>query len=578
MRAAMQWLSLPWNSARLPGFCAALHSLAQSQPGCAAAVAAALVMSVAVLTGADGPLERRLSDAWFCLASVAPSGRTVLVTFDHAGSPDAAGMRVSRRDLADLLLQLDAAGASRILVEVGLAEPSNAADDSALERVLAKLGRKVALTASAVKAANQTGWRRTVVMDRFARHVARAASDLALDPDGAIRSSGIEDSDLPYLISGPAWLNGGRPARRGGSAAFRIDFGIDLGAIPTLEARSVLRGRTDGLAGAGVIVAGYTAAGRGLHVPRYSEVTRAQVTALAAETLAQGRTSQTAPRGLSGIALIAIAALMALACVHCGALTAAGLCAAIVVGAMGVGYALQNYAGVIAPAVGIAVAALLGYAGAQVMTHPAFRRVRQAIMTMLKDIDVDGLSRIATEDALTGVANRRAFEQRLRQTYAGSDWQFALFLCDLDGFKQVNDTLGHKAGDALLREIAKRLVGETPPSGVVARLGGDEFAILMPQLTQPLAAQAAGRLVDAVKQPIDLDGRPANVGISIGIAFGEQHRTDHALLESADAAMYAAKRSRTGFAFANVQREDAPLENAPAADLRGTGRLVARVS
>ncbi len=568
-----------FKGARLPGLGALLHALGQFKRALIAAAVAAIAMSVVVLTGALNSFERRLSDAWFSLANVAPSGRTVLVTLDRA---DGNGLRVTRRDLADLLLQLDAAGAARILVEAATAEQANAADDIALERALATLGRKVGFTSMAVVPANQKGWHRVGVLDRYARYATRTASDIGLDSDGQIRRSGIEDSGLPYLVPTPAWLIGATPARN--ADAFRVDFGIDLARIPVVRGASVLQGRAARITGADVIIAGHALpAGAGLRVPRYGEVTRPQFTALAAETLALGRTLRTVPVGLSGIALVALAGLIALWCVWRGALAAAGLCGAVVLCAIGIAAALQIFAAVIAPALGIAVAASLGYAAAQVMVHPAFRRVRQGAVTVLANIDVEMLNRIATEDALTGVANRRAFVETLQHAYAGNERQFALFLCDLDGFKQVNDTMGHKAGDVLLREIATRLVTETGPNGIVARLGGDEFAILLQQATRALAAEAAQRFVGAVARPIAIDGRSVNVGVSIGIALGIRHGDEHGLMESADAAMYAAKRSRAGYGFvadygfANERVETDPVE-LPAIRRGDAGRLYARAS
>jgi diguanylate cyclase (GGDEF)-like protein len=563
-----------FKGARPPGLGALLHALGQIKPALIAAVAAALAMSFVVLTGALNSFEQRLSDAWFSLANVVPSGRTVLVTFDRA---DGNGMRVTRRDLAELLLQLDAAGATRILVEAATAEQANAADDSALERALATLGRKVGFPARAVVPANQKGWHRVGVLDRFARYGARSASDIGLDADGQIRRSGIEDSGLPYLVPTPAWLIGGKPDRN--ADVFRVDFGIDLARIPVVKAASVLQGRAAGIAGADVIIAGHAPpAGTGLRVPRYGELTRPQFTALAAETLALGRSLRKVPAGSSGLALVALAGLTARWCVRRGALAAAGLCGTVVLCAVGIAAILQVFAAVIAPALGIAVAASLGYAAAQVMVHPAFRRLRQGAVTVLADIDVEVLSRIATEDALTGVANRRAFAEALRHVYAGNERQFALLLCDLDGFKQVNDTMGHKAGDVLLREIATRLVTETGPSGIVARLGGDEFAILLLQATHALAAEAAQRFVDAVARPIAIDGRSVNVGVSIGISLGTRHGDEHALMESADAAMYAAKRSRAGYGFANERGETDPPAESSAIRRADTGRLYARAS
>jgi diguanylate cyclase (GGDEF)-like protein len=580
MLQLMRRAPVRFKGARLPGLGALVHALGQIKPALIAVIAAALAMSVVAFTGALNSFERRLSDAWFSLAKVAPSGRTILVTLDRT---DGNGVRVTRRDLADLLLRLDAAGATRILVEAATAEQANPADDIALERALATLGRKVGFISMAVVPSNQKGWHRVGVLDRYARYATRTASDIGPDSDGQIRRSGIEDSGLPYLVPTPAWLIGATPARN--ADAFRVDFGIDLARIPVVKGASVWPGRAARIAGAAVIIAGHAPpAGTGLRVPRYGEVTRPQFTALAAETLALGRTLRTVRVELTGIALAALAGLIALWCVRRSALAAAGLCGVVVLCAFGIAAALQVYAAVVAPALGIAVAIALGYAAAQVMVHPAFRRLRQGAVTVAADIDVDLLSRIATEDPLTGLANRRAFAQALQHAYAGTERQFALFLCDLDGFKQVNDTMGHKAGDVLLREIAMRLVAESGPDGIVARLGGDEFAILLPQAKHMLAAEAAQRFVGAVARPIAIDGRPVTVGVSIGVALGTRHDDEHGLMESADAAMYAAKRSRTGYGFAadhgfaNERGGTDPPAESAATCMNETGRLYARAS
>jgi diguanylate cyclase (GGDEF)-like protein len=163
---------------------------------------------------------------------------------------------------------------------------------------------------------------------------------------------------------------------------------------------------------------------------------------------------------------------------------------------------------------------------------------------------IDALNRIASRDALTGVLNRRAFEEILEGTCAGVAVQSALLVCDLDGFKLVNDTFGHHAGDTLLREIAKRMIQESGPNAVVARLGGDEFAILFPHAAKILAAMTAQRLVAAVSRPIQIGVRHATVGVSIGIALSSTHAEPQALFDSADEAMYRAKRSRSGYKFA----------------------------
>jgi diguanylate cyclase (GGDEF)-like protein len=531
-------------------------------------------MAGIVLAGLLASSERRLSDTWFGFAHIAPSGRTVLVTFDRAAIPPSGG-RVPRRALADVLQKLDAAGAARILLAAGLAEPASAPDDNALERVLARLGPKAGIAATALPTPNQAGWRRAVVLDRFARHAARTGSDLGADRDGQIRSSGIADAELPYLTPSDAWLSGVQPPRTAPSEAFRIDFGIDLGRIPRLDAASVLRGEVLDLAGARVIVAGYAPApGKRLRVPRYGELSRPEVTALAAETLALGRALRELPPGLSGLALVALAGLAAFWCVPRKARAAASLCGGFVLCALGAGAILQIFFGIIAPALGLAVAILVGCTAAQVAVHPAFRRLRNATATVVSGIDIELLRRIACQDPLTGLRNRRAFEEALRD--AGAKGRpYALMLCDLDGFKQVNDTLGHRTGDALLREIAARLEIETRPNGIVARLGGDEFAIIVPEATREPAEDIAQRLVRSVAEPIVLGNRPVHVGVSIGIAIGSAQDDASALMESADAAMYCAKRGHAGYGFGPGPRT--PAAPASAGERRDTAAPAATV-
>jgi diguanylate cyclase (GGDEF)-like protein len=545
-------------------------------PARVAVVAAILGTVLANLSGALGLPAQKLSDAWFGLADLAPSGRIVLVSFDHAATRYDNAARVPRRDLADLLLRLDAAGAARILIEVGLGDQAGEPDDTYLERVLARLGRKVAVPVTAVLTPNQTGWRRTGPMDRFARHVTRTASDLVLDGDGALRKFGIEDSGPRPLVASPFWLTGAK-ADRGSPEGdpFRIDFGIDLQRIVSIDALSILQGKaTDiGISGANVIIAGFTApSGGGFRVPRYGDVTRSQVTALAAETLALERDLRATPAWASNIGLMALAAVIALCCVRLNALGGATIAMAAALGGMGTAAALQISTGLIAPPAGVTAAVLLGFVAAQVAVHPVFQPLRQAVTALVAGIDItaqhariEALSRIASQDPLTGLRNRRAFEEALAQACAGSAGSFGLLLCDLDGFKQVNDTLGHAAGDALLREIAARLVEATKPHGIVARLGGDEFGILLPQSTPTLAATTAERIIGAIARPIRIGiqtgTQGVTVGVSIGIAMGSPNSEVPALMESADAAMYHAKRNGSGYGFGRTRGASSRLQH-----------------
>ncbi|MEV6304278.1 GGDEF domain-containing protein [Actinoplanes sp. NPDC051861] len=149
----------------------------------------------------------------------------------------------------------------------------------------------------------------------------------------------------------------------------------------------------------------------------------------------------------------------------------------------------------------------------------------------------------AWHDELTGLANRAYFARHLADAvtrYEKTGADTAVMLLDLDGFKAVNDTLGHQAGDQLLREIAARLTG-VAGGDVVCRLGGDEFVVLTSRPAQELAE----RLVAAVAEPMIIGGRPAGVGASIGVALVSDAPGDPAeLLRRADTAMYAVKRGR----------------------------------
>ena len=161
------------------------------------------------------------------------------------------------------------------------------------------------------------------------------------------------------------------------------------------------------------------------------------------------------------------------------------------------------------------------------------------------------LSSLAFADALTGLANRAQFLDRLRDAFVAAQaagTRFAVLLGDLDGFKAVNDSRGHDAGDLVLQAVAKRLRGAARANDTVARLGGDEFAMILPSIgTTEHAALVAGRIVRSVQDPIAIDGDTVSVGISVGVALHPAHGEDmDSLVRAADAAMYAAKTDGRG--------------------------------
>jgi diguanylate cyclase (GGDEF)-like protein len=154
---------------------------------------------------------------------------------------------------------------------------------------------------------------------------------------------------------------------------------------------------------------------------------------------------------------------------------------------------------------------------------------------------------LAQHDLLTGLANRALFSEKLDEAakrLQRHGTSFTVLMLDLDRFKQVNDTLGHPAGDQLLVEVARRLKSSLRDTDVVARLGGDEFAIIQEneKIQSEGAIALAHRIIALIEQPFAIDGHQVGVGTSIGIAFAPEHGHDvEVLLKKADLALYAAK-------------------------------------
>jgi diguanylate cyclase (GGDEF)-like protein len=165
------------------------------------------------------------------------------------------------------------------------------------------------------------------------------------------------------------------------------------------------------------------------------------------------------------------------------------------------------------------------------------------------------LRHLATHDSLTGLPNRVLLDDRLAQAMALADRDkrsFALMVCDLDRFKLINDSLGHRAGDELLQEVARRLSAVARTADTVARFGGDEFVLVGSSLADADdAMHMAARAIEALRAPVRIAGIDVHASPSIGIAlYPEDGSSIEALLAHADAAMYAAKHQGRG----NVRR------------------------
>jgi diguanylate cyclase (GGDEF)-like protein/PAS domain S-box-containing protein len=171
----------------------------------------------------------------------------------------------------------------------------------------------------------------------------------------------------------------------------------------------------------------------------------------------------------------------------------------------------------------------------------------EAVVISVRDIGgrkalEEQLSRQAFTDPLTGLSNRALFRDRLEHATARRDAEVTMLIIDLDDFKDVNDNLGHSAGDELLTTIAGRLRDGVRPGDTLARLGGDEFAVLIENLDGRDAAATAERLLTELRRPVELGGRDIRCTASIGVASATGDVTAEELLRNADLAMYAAKR------------------------------------
>jgi diguanylate cyclase (GGDEF)-like protein/PAS domain S-box-containing protein len=182
----------------------------------------------------------------------------------------------------------------------------------------------------------------------------------------------------------------------------------------------------------------------------------------------------------------------------------------------------------------------------------------------------DQLRHDAYHDALTGLENRALFRERLATAVAEQECRehVAVLFLDLDGFKEVNDSLGHAAGDQLLVQVAARLLHAVPPPHTVARLGGDEFAVIVASPDARTDAEAlAARILEHLDEPFDVDGRELHVGAGIGMASAADASDIEQLQRNADLAMYRAKEAGGGvYAAYHPKMHDALMQRLSLAD------------
>jgi len=212
------------------------------------------------------------------------------------------------------------------------------------------------------------------------------------------------------------------------------------------------------------------------------------------------------------------------------------------------------------------------YARSHEVTPPEITLLRLAASIVVRAIEtaerrtqIEALRYRALHDPLTNLPNRALLLDRLEQTIRFAERArstAAVLLLDLDGFKAVNDSFGHSAGDTILSEVGPRLRRVLRESDTLARLGGDEFVVVLPDADARTAALVARKMLRALNRPFTIEGGDVRIWGSIGISVYPRHGTEpSALMGRADVAMYAAKRREGGYSiYGRPPPVDAPVE------------------
>ncbi|VAW55028.1 diguanylate cyclase/phosphodiesterase (GGDEF & EAL domains) with PAS/PAC sensor(s) [hydrothermal vent metagenome] len=183
------------------------------------------------------------------------------------------------------------------------------------------------------------------------------------------------------------------------------------------------------------------------------------------------------------------------------------------------------------------------------------------LLAQAVQLETQTLEYETSHDLLTGLPNRKLLYNRLRlevSAYGANGGSFVLMLCDLNHFKKVNDTLGHHAGDLVLKQASERLKLSLRKDDTVARLGGDEFSLLLVKTSIKEAELIARKITDTFNSPFSIENDIVKVGISIGVVEYPQHgKNADALMRGADVAMYHAKHNQTGYAIYNASMKNA---------------------